>query len=116
MPMLRIAHNSLAVLYFRERFVQSRENAVPPDDVGQAMAVEVGLQLRLDVDEHQRDAATGQVLLELPQRPRGRIVHVRDRAGIDQEPAHGLGRPCDQRSRLRREVTRVGIEQRSPKR
>ena len=46
----------------RQRVPQPREDALPADDVGQAMAVEVRLQPRLDVDQDQRDAISHQVV------------------------------------------------------
>jgi hypothetical protein len=38
--------------YRRERFVQAIEDMIGADDVGQAMAVQIGLQGQLRVHEH----------------------------------------------------------------
>src|SRR5262245_66214654 len=53
--------------YRGERLVQAVEHTIGADDVGQAVTVEIGLQRRLRVYEHQHDAGAGQVVLECPQ-------------------------------------------------
>ena len=48
--------------YRGERLAQGVEDVIGADDVGQAVAVQIGLQGRLHVDEHQPDAGASQVV------------------------------------------------------
>src|SRR5262245_66169893 len=49
--------------YHSQRLAQAVEDMIGTDDVGQAMAVQIGLQGRLAVCEHQHNAVAGQVFV-----------------------------------------------------
>ena len=75
------------------------------------MTVQIGLQGRLRVYEHQHDAVAGQVVLEVPQHACRRVIDVRDRAGIHHQPVHRRGRSFDEAAHVLREAAGVGIEE-----
>ena len=52
-----------------------------------------------------------QLAEQVAQRPGGGIIHVGDRARVDDEPCHRLGRAVDQRPRLVGETVGVGVEE-----
>jgi hypothetical protein len=58
----RSGRNTLSA-YHSQRLAQAVEDMIGTDDVGQAMAVQIGLQGRLRVCEHQHNAVAGQVFV-----------------------------------------------------
>ena len=59
---LRSGRNTLSA-YHSQRLAQAVEDMIGTDEVGQAMAVQIGLQGRLRVCEHQHNAVAGQVFV-----------------------------------------------------
>src|SRR5215510_9749289 len=59
---LRSGRNTLSA-YHSQRLAQAVEDMIGTDDVGQAMAVQIGLKGRLRVCEHQHNAVAGQVFV-----------------------------------------------------
>ena len=59
---LRSGRNTLPA-YHSQRLAQAVEDMIGTDDVGQAMAVQISLQGRLRVCEHQHNAVVGQVFV-----------------------------------------------------
>jgi hypothetical protein len=100
--------------YCGERLVQGVEDVIGANDVGQAVAVQIGLQGRLHVDEYQPDARAGQVVVKLLQHSCCRVIHVRNGAGIHHQPGDRRRRSLDQAAHVRREAADVGIEEIRP--
>src|SRR5215467_11729312 len=82
--------------YCGECLVQTVEDMLATDDLGQAMTVEVGQQGRLCMYQHQHDSVARQVVLEGAHHACRRVIDVRDRAGIHHQPAHRRGRVFDE--------------------
>src|SRR5262252_1823858 len=106
----RYGTNTLSA-YRGERLVQTVEDMLASDDVGQAVPVEIGQQGRLGMDQHQHDSLASQVVLEGSQYACRRVIDVRDRAGVYHQPAHRRGRLFDETAHVFRKTASVGVEE-----
>jgi hypothetical protein len=98
-----------------ESLVQAVENPILAHNASKVMPLQVGLQVRLHVREHQFHAAIGQVLLQFPHHARRGVVDARgNRAGIHNHPAHRRRMRPHKPADLIRKPPGVGVEERRP--
>src|SRR5262249_20896489 len=81
-----------------DSFVKRRENMLVSDRCRHAMPVHVGSQVWIDTCKGRLDPLAAQMLEQIKQGSRGRIINIRDGACVDDEPS-------DRRRRVLQEST-----------
>jgi hypothetical protein len=102
---------TLAAAHRGEGFVKRREDSGFSDRGGDAVPVHVGPQVAADAREHQIDASALQLLEQVENRARGRVVEIRDRGGIDDEPVHWCRSMLHEGLHFIGEAVLVGVEE-----
>src|SRR5271169_6147506 len=94
-----------------DRLVESVEEEIRCDNLREMVTVQIRSEVGFHMREHQCYPAVAQILLKIPYHLSGRVVHMGNRAGVHNEPAHRRRRRPGKTANLIGEHSGVGIEE-----